>query len=498
MTFLNRLHAWDRPLALLLGVVMTLGFAPFHWAPLSVFALAGLFLLLQGHTWKRAAVLGWLFGFAHFASGIYWTYISTHIYGGAPSWLGLSLSVTLYAYMGVYPAFALGMATRLKLWTRPAGWIGVPALWLLVELARSHMPVLAFPWLSLGDIALDSSFERLAPLMGVQGLSAIMALLAFAIFRLCILRKQWRLAAMVGVLVSAGAAVAPESTHWTQPVGEPFKVAIIQGNIKQEEKWLSRMEWPTLNRYQQMTLQAADADLILWPEVALTQPYQVLKQPYLDPMAEQLTARGTTLLAGVLIEDGKGGYYNSLIATGASAGRYDKRHLVPFGEYFPIPDWLRPLMDVLGTPYSDLLFGATEQAPISVKGQRIGMGICFEDVFADEYRRDAADSGLMVVATNDAWFGTSGAAAQHLAMARMRAIETGRVILRASNTGVSAIIGPDGELQAQAGFFTIETLRGSAQPRSGQTPYVRWGDVPLWVFSVAVILVLMMRRRLAE
>ena len=498
MPFLNRLKAWDRPLAVLLGAVMTLGFAPFNLAPLSVFALAALFVLAADQSWKRAALLGWLFGFAHFASGIYWTYISTHIYGGAPWWLGLLLCVSLYAYMGLYPAFALGMAAWLKLWTRPAGWIGVPALWLLVELARSHMPVLAFPWLSLGDVALDSSFQRLAPLLGVQGISALLALLAYAIYRLCTLRMSWRTALTVIAIFIALAKIPTQPANWTKPISAPFKVVIIQGNIKQDEKWLREMQWPTLSRYREMTLQASDADLILWPEVALTQPYHELKQPYLDPMAQQLAPRGATLLAGVLIRSEDGGYYNSIIATGASEGRYDKRHLVPFGEYFPIPDWLRPLMDVLGTPYSDLLFGAPEQTPISVKGQRIGMGICFEDVFADEYRRDAADSGLMVVATNDAWFGHSGAAAQHLAMARMRALETGRAVLRASNTGVSAIIGPNGELQAQAGFFTTETLRGLAQPRSGQTPYVRWGDLPLWGFSITVVLCLLLRRRFAK
>lgn len=495
MLFFNHLRVWDRPLAALLGGVMTLGFAPFDWAPLSVLSLAGLFALTAGQSWKRAALLGWLFGFAHFATGIYWTYISTHIYGGAPAWLSVLLCVLLYAYMALYVAFALGLSAGLKLWTRPAGWIGVPMLWLLVELARSHMPVLAFPWLSLGDVALDSPFARLAPLLGVQGIAALMALLAYFSYRLFTLRVGWLPALLVALLFGVLVAAPLEPTRWTRPVGAPLKVAIIQGNIRQDEKWLREMQWPTLSRYREMTLRARDADLILWPEVALTQPYDELKQPYLDPIAQQLASRGATLLAGVLIRSDDGGYYNSIIAEGVSTGRYDKRHLVPFGEYFPIPDWLRPLMDVLGTPYSDLLFGATEQTPIRVKGQRIGMGICFEDVFADEYRRDAADSGLMVVATNDAWFGRSGAAAQHLAMARMRAIETGRVVLRASNTGVSAIIGPDGELQVQSGFFTTETLRGLAQPRGGQTPYVRWGDAPLWGFSIVVVLGLLLQRR---
>ncbi|MGH8460122.1 MAG: apolipoprotein N-acyltransferase [Stenotrophobium sp.] len=476
----------EAPLAALLGVLATLAFAPYGCWPLAPLALAALFMLSDGAGTRRALWLGWLFGFAHFASGVYWVFVSTHVYGGAPVWLGATLGAVLFAYLAIYPALVLGLTARLRLHRRVAGWWAVPALWLLAELLRGWV-YSGFPWLSLGAVALDTPLQKLAPLIGVHGLSAVIVLLAWALTRL---RAGRQPAVAIAMLLSPLLCLLlPAPAQWTQASGAPLRVAIIQGDVPQDQKWLPEMKLPTLELYRDMTLIAEDAELIVWPEAAMPAVYDEIRQSYLDPLSEQLRAHGSSLLAGMLTSaDDDRIFYNSVLALGASSGRYDKRHLVPFGEYFPIPDWLRPMMDVLGLPYSGLAFGAAQQPPISVDGRRVGIAICFEDVFPDEYRRTAAQSALMVNVTNDAWFGHSNAAAQHLDIARMRALETGRETLRASNTGVSAIIGPDGSLQAQAGFFTRKILRGSVQPRSGETPYVRWGDTPLWWISALLIL----------
>ncbi len=502
MAFLQTLKScaerFDKSLALLLGACLTLGFAPFGLWPLGLLALAALFALLQDKTTRRSFLLGWLFAIGHFISGIYWIYISTHIYGGAPAWLGLLLLLSLSAgYMAPWLAIAMGLATWLRLWKRAVGWVALPALWLLAELARSHLIFDGFAWLSLGDLALDTPLQRLAPLIGVHGISALLIVLAYALFQLVCGSRLQRGIAVAVLLSSSALALLPLPERWTQTSGVPLKVAIIQGNISQEVKWQPAMDLPILFRYRGMTLQARDADLIIWPEAPLTQTYGMLKDDYLDPLSSQLESTGATLLAGMLIEEPPSSqhYYNSVIGLGATQGRYDKHHLVPFGEYFPVPHWMRVFMDVLGTPYSDLSSAATDRPPFVVKGQRLGVIICFEDVFADEFRRSAKDAALIVSVTNDAWFGQSIAAAQHLAMARMRSLETGRVTLRASNTGVSALIGADGSLQARAGFFTQEILNVSAQPRIGQTPYARWGDKPLWFAGVLFFLLALIRRR---
>ena len=489
---------FDKTSALLLGALTTLGFAPFGLWPVSLLAVAALFGLLQGTSIKRSALLGWLFASGHFVSGIYWIYISTHIFGGAPAVLGALLLLALSSgYMAPWLGLAMGLATWLRLWHRAIAWLAVPALFLLAELARGHLIFDGFAWLSLGDIALDTPLQRFAPLIGVHGISVLLIILAFALFQLLAGSGRQRVVAIVLLLSSAGATLLPAPETWTQASGAPLKVAILQGNVPQQLKWLPDMDVPTMFRYRGMTLEARDADLILWPEAPLTQTYDLLKDDYLDPLSEQLKQSGATLLAGMLIEEPPYSqqYYNSVIGLGAVRGRYDKHHLVPFGEYFPVPHWIRPFLDVLGTPYSDLSSAVVNRPPFVVKGQRLGVVICFEDVFADEFRHSAEGAALIVSVTNDAWFGRSVAAAQHLAMARMRSLESGRVTLRASNTGASAMIGPDGALLAKAGFFTQETLRVSAQPRTGRTPYAQWGDRPLWFAGALLVLLALFRRR---
>lgn len=479
-----QLRALDWLIAPLLGAAATLGFAPFDFWPAPVAALAGLFLLCAGASWKRATGLGWLFGFAHFGSGVYWVFISTHIYGGAPLWLGLLLAVVLFSYMAVYPALVCAVAARFGLWRQAAGWAGIPALWLMSELLRGWV-YSGFPWLSLGSIALDMPAVRYAPLIGMHGLSALFALSAYALFR-TIGAEGWARPLALGLsLLPLSGALLPPVTRWTQDLAPPLRVAIVQGNVPQDQKWDRGMGAQVLGRYREMTLASLDAELIVWPEVVPNEPLDRVL-PYFAALDAQAGAAGSTLLAGVLIRE-PDAIYNSMLALGAHKGRYDKRHLVPFGEYFPIPDWLRPIMDVLGTPYSDFSSGGERRPPIVVAGQRLGISICFEDVFGSEFARESRDASILINATNDAWFARSSAAHQHLAISRLRAIENGRWFVRATNTGISALIGPDGGLRARSGMFATELLRGEVVPRGGTTPYAAHGDVPLWWAGLIVL-----------
>jgi apolipoprotein N-acyltransferase len=466
-------------------------------APLVPLALAALLALAADERPRRAAGLGWLFGFGFFGAGVYWVYISTHIYGGAPAWLGALMGLSLFSYLAVYPAVVLGLSLRWDWLRDPRGWIGFPALWMLAELVRGWF-YSGFPWLSLGYASLDTPLARLAPMVGVTGISGVIALAGLALFRLARTGERTHAAGVLLGLVALG-LFAPAAERWTEAHGAPLSVAIVQGNVAQDDKWKPAMQLPILERYRDMTHAAEGVDLIVWPEVALTQSYDQLREPFLAPLGARLAGMGTALFTGIVIEaPEQHGVYNSLIALGASQGRYDKHHLVPFGEYFPIPDFLRPLMIVLGTPYSDFLFGALQQPPIAVKDASAGVSICFEDAFGNEIRRVAENADFLVNVTNDAWFGRSPAARQHLAIARMRALETGRMTVRAANTGISAIIAPDGGLLARSGHFTTEILRAAVQPRTGLTPYVRWGDEPLWWGSALALAaaVLLGRRRI--
>jgi len=481
------LHRLRWPLAPLLGVVATLGFAPHGQWYLSLVALALLLALAARAAPLRAAGLGWLFGFANFASGLYWVYISTHVYGGAPAWLAVLLLIALAGYLALYPALAMGLAVRLGLLRGPAGWFGVPALWVLLELVRGWF-YSGFPWLSLGELALDTPVSRLAPLAGVHGLSAVFMLAAYALYRLGI-EPHARGRVLAGAVLATPllAALLPRPSSWTQPAGPPQIVALVQSDIRQDEKWLPEMRYEALLRHWRLTQQAWPADLVIWPEVALTQPWHQLKDNYLADLSRQAAERNATLLLGILVFD-ENRRFNSIVTVGASSGRYDKRHLVPFGEYFPIPGFLRPVMDVLETPYSDFDFGAADQPLLKLNGHAIEASICFEDVFGSEIGARARAAAYLVNVTNDAWFADSAAPHQHLAFSRLRAMETGRWMLRTANTGISALITPDGEVAQRTRQFEQAVLRGEVEPRAGVTPYQRWGNAPLWLGSVVLLL----------
>lgn len=481
------LRRHDRVLAPLLGIASVYGFAPYGAWPLTLLALAALFALGASATPRRAALLGWLFGAGMFGRGVWWVYISTHVYGGAPAWLGALLCVALCSYLALYPALVLGLASRWQLWRSRAGWIAVPGLWLAAELLRGWV-YSGFPWLSLGYVALDWPAERLAPLIGVHGVSAVLAASAYAIARglAPATAPSARLLALLLAASPLAAAALPPPTHWSTDTGRRLSVAIVQGNFSQDVKWLPGTSEEILRRYWDMTQAVLGVDLIVWPEAVPNAPYDMV-QGYLEAVATDARAAGSTVLGGVLIRPSDREIYNSMLAMGAAEGRYDKQHLVPFGEYFPIPDWLRPLMDVLGTPYSDFSSGRSDLRPIVVQGARLGVSICFEDVFGSELARASRDASLLVNASNDAWFARSVAPEQHLQIARMRALENGRWLVRATNTGVSALIAADGHVMQRSGLFTTETLRGEVPLREGSTPYARLGDAPLWGASGLVL-----------
>jgi apolipoprotein N-acyltransferase len=467
-------------------VLATLGYAPYGQWYLSLLALALLFTLAAGATPRRAALLGWLYGFAHFLTGVYWVYISTHIYGGAPAWLGALLLLALSAYLALYPALVLAIAARLNLFHSASGWLGLPALWLLLELVRGWF-YSGFPWLSLGELSLGTPLSRFAPLIGVHGISALIALLAYALFRIGVEPDTRRRALAAAVLAAPVLTLLlPTPSAWTEADGESIPVALVQSNIKQDEKWKPPMRYEALLRHWRLTQQAWPARLVVWPEVALTQPYHQLRDSYLASLDGQAKERDAAILLGILVFDDKA-HYNSVITVGRAQGRYDKRHLVPFGEYFPIPDFLRPLMDVLETPYSDFHFGKDDQPLLRLNGHALEISICFEDVFGDEIRRRAREAAYLVNVTNDAWFGNSSAPHQHLQFSRLRAMENARWMLRSANTGISALIDPDGRVVERSEQFREQVLRGEVEPRRGTTPYQRWGDLPLWILASATL-----------
>lgn len=471
-----------------LGVVAMFGFAPFDYYALTWLALAGLIGLWWRASWRRCAWRGFVFGLGLFGAGLHWPFVSIYHYGNAPLPLAVVLVCLLIIYLALFSALigALCGAMR-RLPDTLRALVFMPAAWLLVELLRAA-GIIGFPWLSIGYTLTASPVTGFAPIGGVYFLSFLMVAAAGALVLLVAGSLIGRAVSVVLIAVTPIVLWAvPAPSTWTHAVGEPIQVAIVQGNFPQDVKWDRDYYWPTLERYKRLTRQL-DADVVVWPEVAIPTVLRYA-QDYLHSIDAMAAAKGQTVLVGILAErQGTDMYYNTVLALGQGDGTYFKRHLVPFGEYFPLPDFVKGWMDTIDMRYSSFARGGMDQPPIVAADTTFAVSICFEDVFADEIARRAPQAGVLVNVTNDAWFAGTMAAAQHLNISRMRALETGRVLLRAANTGISAIIAPDGSLIKRSKQFQIAVLKAKIQPRGGVTPYVRHGNAPLWLGGFMLVI----------
>ncbi len=473
-------------LALALGGIATLGFSPFNDWPCALLALIGLFFLWEGVAPKRAFLLGWLFGLGHFTSGLYWLYVAIHLIGGAPVWLAVFIGGILIVYLSLYSA-VLGYAS--------ARWgqrfillnalLLLPAGWTFLELVRGWA-LTGFPWLSLGYAFTDTPVAKFAPLGGVHAMDWAAALAAGGLWLVLRGPGRARIAGVVAVAVLAALVLSlPAPTVWTQPAGKPVRVAAVTINIAEKQKWEPDQLLPTLKQYYQMTAETKKAKMVVWPEAAVPTMYQDVKDNYVASLRELMHAHRQSLIFGILsARNGPGGktnYYNTAHVVGESHGVYLKRHLVPYGEYFPVPQFVRSWLRQMQLPFINLTAGPPRQPLPNVAGEPTGLSICYEDIFGNEMRRDLPRARWLVNITNDAWFGRSTGLYQHLQIARVRALESGRDMLISANTGFSAMINSDGSVVKRSPRFKPAVMRASMTPRRGATPYVRLGNAPVWI-----------------
>lgn len=482
--------------AALAGSVMPLAFAPFEYWWLLPLSLAGLMWLQFGRSPQQAFLLGVAYGTAGFIGGLHWIYISTHVYSGAPALLSVFLVLLLAAYVSLYGAAVAGIAAWLGR-DRFLPWLlCYLSAWPLLEWLRGQV-FDGFLWLSLGYSQTDTWLSGWAPYTGVFAMAIpvlLMAALPLAI-------KQGR-----GLLVGGLLALCfvggywGQTVSWTEASGEPLRVAIVQGNIEQGDKWRPEFREPTAQTYYQLTEQVlSEADLIVWPEVAVPGAFRSFYPTLFELLQARLAAEQTDLLAGVMRwNDATEQYANSVVQlNGSEPVFYDKQHLVPFAEFFPVPDFVRGWLASLELPYSDLYTGKDNFRVFDVDGQKVAASICFEDVFGDEIAELAGQAGLLVSVSNDAWFGRSIAAPQHEQIARMRALEMQRWVVRSTPTGYSAFISPQGELVQRIARFQKATAVAELQPRLGITPYMKLRNSYLWLFILPLLWLLLERLRRA-
>lgn len=479
-----------------LGAVTVLGYAPFHLHPVPVLSLAGLLLLWQRAPTARAgARAGFLFGLGLFLAGVSWVYVSLHTYGGMAVPLAAAFTLLFCLYLACYPALVGAVLVR---WAAPpiAKFVLVfPALWSVSEWVRGWL-FSGFPWLAIGYSQVPASpLAGFGPLLGVFGISLATAAMAGALAWVAQGAAAYHRAYVqvpLGLGIAAmlaGLGFASNRVEWTTPeAGPPTSVALLQGNIPQEMKWRPERAAATLDTYLALA-RSTDAALVLLPETALPMFNVDVPPDYLAKLTATVRKQGGDTLVGVPELDAAGRYFNSVMSFGAGPTQaYRKHHLVPFGDYFPLRPVLGWMMDILHIPMSDFSHGEAIQKPLQAAGRRIAVNICYEDAFGEEVIRQLPEATLLANFTNDAWWGDSLGPGQHLQIAQARSLETGRPLLRATNTGVTAIIDEKGRIMASAPQFAEAVVQGEVRGFTGATPYVRWGNWGFLALSALMLL----------
>jgi len=486
--YINKNKKFRKPLlnlsALLSGLLLPFSFAPYNHNWLMFPLLIWLFVITVNQLPKVAFQRGWLFGFGWLVHGVSWIYYSLHVHGGAPAFLAYLIISLLAAYLALFPGLALYLARKLfNVSISKQLYLVFPVFWLLGEWLRGYF-LTGFSWLQLGYAQIDTPLAGYAPVIGGLGISGLIALtsglLAWVLFEK---KYQYSVTAII-VIWSLGYVLT--QVDWVEPAEEKIRVSLIQGNIPQSDKWKSHMRRPTLEMYYKLTKKNWQSDLIIWPETAVPD-YQHRVPYYLNELKKEAEIQGKDVLLGLFVKDKVSNrYYNSVLSV--RDGIYKKRHLVPLGEFYPFRGFLEFLLQWINIPMSDVDSGSEDQALITAAGQKLGVSICFEDAFDRDVLKSLPEATLLVNVSNDAWFEKSIESKQHHQIARMRALETGRYMLRATNTGVSSIINEKGKVIHVSPAFERHVLTANVQPLKGSTPYVIWGNYLSVTLSFVVLL----------
>jgi apolipoprotein N-acyltransferase len=469
------------------GAIIPFGFAPYNKFYIPVLSLSLFFYIILNATPRQSLLYGYIFGLAMFGVGVNWLHISINLFGGVNLAGALFFTYALVAFIPIYPALSCYLAKRYISNHRVIVLLfALPSCWVIMEWCRSWI-FTGFPWLNLGYSQIDSPLGALTPILGVYGASFLVLFSAsLLVLTYCLKLKHKPIA--IAILLSVW--VVGNQMHainWTTPTQTDVPIAMIQGGIKQEDKWKPEMREPSLKLYQSLTEAYWGYKLIIWPETAIPAYYHDV-----DELVNTLELKSeeykTDLIVGAPVKDASSSdFYNGAILVNKYSENYHKQHLVPFGEYLPFDSLLRPILHWMRIPISS--FSKGDQRPLMIaNNMRIGISICYEDTFGEEVIDALPDAEVLVNLSNDAWFGDSWAPHQHLQMARMRALETGRYLLRATNTGISAVIDEKGRVVKQSRQFDHDTLAAEITLYEGSTPYVKTGNYSILILCMLLLI----------
>ncbi|MEO1896251.1 MAG: apolipoprotein N-acyltransferase [Cycloclasticus sp.] len=483
-------------IALLSGALLPLAFAPYDFPVMAIVSLLCFLFVLKSLIPLQAAKAGYAFGWGYFGHGVYWVYFSIHHFGHAPLWLAVIIMLGMVAILALYMSlFAFLLNRYFQERTMVRYLVALPTLWLALEALRGVL-FTGFPWLSLGFSQMDTGLSGWAPVLGVLGVSWFVVLTVGGVMclLLCTEMKNKVLASVL-VLASWVVGLGLQDVTWVEPAGEPIEVALLQGNIPQEIKWLRAFRQINIDIYMHMTRQQRDVDLIVWPETAIPAFYHVVQNSLMPTLKREAEAFQSDIVLGLpVMPEGTGDYYNGLYSVRQSNDFYLKRHLVPLGEYLPLKPLSTIILDFMQIPMSDFTAGNDNQRLLQGAGYLFASSICYEDVFQQTSIYGLPEAAYLINVSNDTWFGDTIAPYQHLQMARMRALESGRFLLRSTNTGLTAIVDQQGKIVKQAPMFKRFALTGEITPLQGSTPFVRGGWWLIFVLITGMLVVSLLKR----
>ena len=487
---------------LVAGAACVLGFAPFSAWPVPILSLVVLFAVWErSATARQAALSGFAFGLGFFLVGVSWIYVSLHFYGAMPAALAATATFLFCAFIALAPALAGWITVRFGRGDRRARLTIAPAAFMACEWLRGWI-FTGFPWNTIGTSQAPSSpLAGLLPIVGAYGVSLVVAAIAALVVALigshAMSRARFAIVAAIASLFVAGWGL--RHVEWTEPAGAPVAVALLQGNVPQNLKWQDETRLATLLDYRRMIFEA-NAKVVVLPETALPAFFDQLPPEYVESLVEHARKTGKEILLGTVERDVSGprdDYYNSVVRLGgAGPASYRKRHLVVFGEFIPIGfKWVYAFLRI---PLGDMARGVARQPPIEAGGTRFGIAICYEDLFGEEMIDFLPGAQVLLNVSNMAWFGDSLAPEQHLQASQARALETGRWMVRATNTGATAAIDAQGRVVSRLANFTKGTLIASVTPMKGMTPYAHGGNAAAWILAAALFAVGIRRRRVRD
>lgn len=482
---------WGDTIAFFAGILYTLSFSPFDYPFLIFTALAIFKLSLAGLSDKRTVLRGFLFGLGIFGLGVSWVFVSMVVNQQTGFALPLLMTLLYCSCWALFPALSAYLYTKIRFSSR-LDWLVFACVWMIVEYVRGEWVLGGFPWLQVAYSQLDTPLSGYAPVLGVYGLGLVVVSISSLMLNLLNNKEGVRYFLAMSIIISLGALL--QGAQWTTVSGEPFTASLIQGNIAQKDKWAVDNRNATLKQYYDDSSAHWQSDIIIWPETAIPAYFDDVKEGYLLPLEQEAIAHNTDIVTSLPFKDKTGKLFNSVLVLGEERSMYKKVHLLPFGEYLPWQPLSGYLLGLMNVRLGQFSTGSIDQPLLLAAGYPFVTSICYEDAFGEQSIHNVEQARFLVNVSNDGWFKGSIEPYQHMQIARMRALESGRYLLRATNTGVSVIVSEQGRVISQAPIGVRATVTAEIKPMQGMTPYALMGDKPIIILGLLILLYAFIKR----